>query len=81
MRQLQLNLYEKVFNNKQVRFLYDKNQEIWCVGIDVAKILEYKQSRQAIYYQVANKYKISYGDSIQKNASKILTPSLISKQC
>src|SRR5947209_654282 len=58
MNQLQINLFEKEFNNKQVRILTDDNNKIWFVGLDIAKILEYKDTNASIRNNVDDEDKI-----------------------
>jgi len=78
MSQLQVNLFEKVFDNKQVRILTDVNNEIWFVGLDIDKILEYKDPKKAIANNVDNEDKIPFDKFKQSNAGKNF-PSLLNK--
>jgi prophage antirepressor-like protein len=62
MSQLQVNLYEKMFNNKQVRIFIDDNGKIWFVCFDISDILEYSNSRKTINDHVDNEDKMYFKD-------------------
>jgi len=61
-----INIFQSIFNYKvndkimPIRIFYDKNNEPWFVGKDIAKILEYKNTPKAIERHVDKEDKIEY---------------------
>jgi anti-repressor protein len=63
MSQLQIsnfNSIEKIFGNNTVRILYDNDNNVWFVCKDIANILEYKNTRDAILKHVDDEDKIIF---------------------
>lgn len=58
------NIVENLFNyeNNNIIVIVDKNGKVWCRGKDVAEILGYKKTRNAIATHVSKKYKKSLPD-------------------
>ena len=58
------------YKNKQVRSIVDKLNNIWFSGKDVATILEYSNTRQAIRKNVDNKDKILFSTLLRLNGEE-----------
>lgn len=71
-------IISKMFNieNADVIVIRDENKEYWYKGKDIAKILEYTDTKGALSRHVSEKYKKSYADM----GSGIQAPSKIDPQ-
>ena len=61
-----------IFNDNELYMLIDKDNNPWFKGKDIAKILEYENSNEALKYHVKDKYKVQLNE-IKKGSN--LLPS------
>ena len=79
MSQLQImniNSVEKIFGEHKVRMLYDKNNNVWFVGKDICKILDYKNERRTISDFVDEEDKLYFKDFGRKSTDSVLFLSI-----
>ena len=67
-----MNSIEKIFDEYLVRIFYDEYTNVWFVGSDICKILDYKNERRTINNYVDDIDKMSYKEFINK--STIMVP-------
>lgn len=71
-------LNEFSFNNKNIRILFDQENNPWFVGKDVAMILEYKDTKCAVQKHVNKNFKLSFSKlEGRKNPQIYLDPKTI----
>ncbi|AHA45879.1 BRO-N domain-containing protein [Hirudovirus strain Sangsue] len=74
------SIVPKMFNheNVDVTVIMDKNKNYWYKGKDIATLLEYVNSRDALARHVSNEYKKSYADmGVVKNSPLKIDPQTI----
>jgi len=74
MYQLQvsnMNSIEKIFGEHAVRMFYDEYTNVWFVGSDVCKILDYKNECRTINNHVDDVDKMSYKEFINKGTDLV----------
>ena len=73
---MNINSVEKIFGEHKVRMLYDKNNNVWFVGKDICKILDYKNERRTISDFVDEEDKLYFKDFVRKSTESVLFLSI-----